>query len=236
MTPPLKVEFCFDFGIPNAYLADLLIPAIERRTGVIFESVPVLLGGIYKATCNVSFSEAPRGIKNKPEYRALETERFIRLYNINTHRQDPYFSVNTLMLMRGPVAAQFERVFAAYFCAAFHHNLELPKKVDEIGVFRSAFTASGINIDRLMARARQNEVKARPIELTHDAVARGASVARPFLSARTYSSARTGHEMWKIKSTRCNARDLSRPGEAGKHDIRLAQKKGEYYARTTQGG
>jgi 2-hydroxychromene-2-carboxylate isomerase len=63
----LKVEFQFDFGSPNAYLAEFAIPAIEKRTGVKFEYVPVLLGGIYKATNNMSPFESLRGIKNKPE-------------------------------------------------------------------------------------------------------------------------------------------------------------------------
>ena len=40
-----KVEFHFDFGSPNAYLAHLVIPEIEQRTGAKFEYVPVLLGG-----------------------------------------------------------------------------------------------------------------------------------------------------------------------------------------------
>ena len=72
---PLKVEFQFDFGSPNAYLAEVAIPGIERRTGVKFDYVPVLLGGIYKATGNMSPFDSLRGIKNKPEYQALETQR-----------------------------------------------------------------------------------------------------------------------------------------------------------------
>ena len=78
---PLKVEFLFDFGSPNAYLAELVLPGIERRTGVKFEYVPVLLGGIFKATGNMSPFDSLRGIKNKPEYQALETQRFIRRHN-----------------------------------------------------------------------------------------------------------------------------------------------------------
>src|ERR1700731_1691143 len=101
---PLKVEFQFDFGSPNAYLAELVIPGIERRTGVKFEYIPVLLGGIYKATGNSSPAESLRGIKNKPEFQALETQRFIRRHNIKKFRQNPFFPVNTLMLMRGAVA------------------------------------------------------------------------------------------------------------------------------------
>ena len=40
----VKVEFHFDFGSPNAYLAHRVIPEIERRTGAKFDYVPVLLG------------------------------------------------------------------------------------------------------------------------------------------------------------------------------------------------
>jgi 2-hydroxychromene-2-carboxylate isomerase len=69
MAEPLRVEFHFDFGSPNAYLAELVLPGIEQRTGVKFDYVPVLLGGVYKATGNMSPGESLRGIKNKPEYK-----------------------------------------------------------------------------------------------------------------------------------------------------------------------
>ena len=50
---PVKVQFLFDFGSPNAYLAQRVIPDIERRTGVKFDYVPVLLGGIFKRSLNI---------------------------------------------------------------------------------------------------------------------------------------------------------------------------------------
>ena len=31
----VTVEFHFDFGSPNAYLAELVLPQIEKRTGVV---------------------------------------------------------------------------------------------------------------------------------------------------------------------------------------------------------
>ena len=43
--PMVTVEFHFDFGSPNAYLSHLVLPGIEKRTGVKFEYVPILLGG-----------------------------------------------------------------------------------------------------------------------------------------------------------------------------------------------
>jgi len=171
---PLKVEFQFDFGSPNAYLAEFAIPGIEKRTGVKFEYVPVLLGGVYKATNNMSPFESLRGIKNKPEYQALETQRFLRRHNITKFKQNPFFPVNTLMLMRGVVAARFENMFDPYFRAAYHHMWVEPKKMDDLEIFRSAFISSGIDIDRLIARAQRDDVKKKLIEDTTDAVNRGA--------------------------------------------------------------
>ena len=171
---PVKVEFMFDFGSPNAYLAEKVIPEIERRTGVTFEYVPVLLGGIYKLTNNRSPGESLAGIKNKPEFMELETKRFIRRHNITTFQKNPFFPVNTLQLMRGAVAAQFEGVFEPYFRAAYHHMWEAPKKMDDPHVAREAFLSSNIDFDRLFVRSQQPDVKSRLLELTQDAVDRGA--------------------------------------------------------------
>jgi 2-hydroxychromene-2-carboxylate isomerase len=173
MAAPLNVEFHFDFGSPNAYLAEIALPAIEQRTGVKFEYVPVLLGGVYKATGNLSPAESLRGIKNKPEYNAIETQRFLRRHNITKFKMNPFFPVNTLALMRGAVAAQFEGMFEPYFRAAYNHMWVEPKKMDDPAVFREAFRSSGIDIDRLVARSQQDDVKKKLIENTNNAVARG---------------------------------------------------------------
>jgi 2-hydroxychromene-2-carboxylate isomerase len=171
---PLKIEFLFDFGSPNAYLSSKVIPSIERRNGVNFEYVPVLLGGIFKATGNKSPFETLRGIKNKPEYTLLELQRFLRRHSITTFKRNPFFPVNTLMLMRAAVAAQFEDVFEPYFNAAYLHMWEEPKKMDDPEIFRSAFRASGIDIERIIARSQHDDVKQKLIQNTEDAVRRGA--------------------------------------------------------------
>jgi 2-hydroxychromene-2-carboxylate isomerase len=102
----VKVEFHFDFGSPNAYLSHLVIPEIEKRTGVKFEYVPVLLGGVFKLTNNRSPAQSLAGIKNKPEYERLEMTRFIKRHGITRFKSNPYFPVNTLMMMRGAIAAR----------------------------------------------------------------------------------------------------------------------------------
>jgi 2-hydroxychromene-2-carboxylate isomerase len=170
----LKVQFLFDFGSPNAYLAARLIPDIEKRTGTKFDYVPVLLGGIYKLTGNSSPADYLKGVRNKPEYMALETERFIRRHGISTFRRNPFFPVNTLQLMRGAVAAEAEGAFWPYFQAAYHHMWEEPKKMDDLDVMLEAFTSSGIDANKIVARSQDPAVRNRLVALTQDAVDRGA--------------------------------------------------------------
>ena len=167
-------QFLFDVGSPNAFLSHEAIPAIERRIGVRFDYVPVLLGGIFKATNNRSPAESLAGIKNKPEFHAVETARFLKRYNVQPYVWNPFFPVNTLNLMRAAVAAQVEGVFEAYVEAAFHHMWREPKKMDDPEVALAAFTASGLEAAKLFARAQEPEIKAKLIANTQSAVERGA--------------------------------------------------------------
>ena len=167
-------QFLFDFGSPNAFLSHEAIPAIEKRTGVKFEYVPILLGGIFKATNNKSPAESLAGIKNKPEFQVVETERFVRRFAVKPYTPNPFFPVNTLNLMRAAVAAQFEGVFEKYVDAAFHHMWIAPKKMDDPEVALKALAGSGLEAAKLFARAQEPEVKAKLIENTQSAVERGA--------------------------------------------------------------
>ncbi len=76
--------------------------------------------------------------------------------------------------MRAAVAAQFEGVFEKYVDAAFHHMWREPKKMDDPEVAMAALAASGLDAAKLLARAQEPEVKAKLIENTQEAVARGA--------------------------------------------------------------
>ena len=173
MTVPPSVEFHFDFGSPNAYLAHRVIPAIEGRTGAGFRYVPILLGGVFKATGNRSPVEAFGGIRNKLEYERLETERFIRKHGLTRFARNPFFPVNTLQLMRGAAAAEIDGDLPRYVEAVFHHMWEEPKKMDEAEVVRAALDASGLDAARFSERVQDPAVKARLIENTEASVARG---------------------------------------------------------------
>ncbi|HWX72607.1 MAG TPA: 2-hydroxychromene-2-carboxylate isomerase [Xanthobacteraceae bacterium] len=168
------VEFHFDFGSPNAYLAHLVVPEIEKRTGAKFEYVPILLGGVFKLTNNRSPAESMRGIKNRLEYEELERQRFVRRHAITRFTFNPFFPVNTLLIMRGAVAAQLEGVFDRYVDEVFRHMWAQPKKMDDPEVVHAVLEQSGLNAAALLARTQEPAVKDRLLKNTEASVARGA--------------------------------------------------------------
>ena len=167
-------QFLFDVGSPNAFLSHEAIPAIEKRTGVKFEYVPILLGGIFKATNNKSPAETLAGVKNKREFHAIESERFVKRFGVKPYTWNPFFPVNTLNLMRAAVAAQTEGVFEKYVDAAFHHMWVEPKKMDDPEVAAKALVSSGLDAAKLFARAQDADVKGKLLANTQSAVERGA--------------------------------------------------------------
>ena len=169
-----KVEFHFDFGSPNAYLAHLVVPEIEKRTGAKFEYVPILLGGVFKLTNNRSPAESMRGIKNRLEYEELERQRFVRRHAITRFTFNPFFPVNTLLIMRGAVAAQLEGVFDRYVDEVFRHMWAQPKKMDDPEVVHAVLEQSGLNAAALLARTQEPAVKDRLLKNTEASIARGA--------------------------------------------------------------
>lgn len=176
----VTVEFHFDFGSPNAYLSHLVIPKIEQRTGVKFAYVPILLGGVFKLTNNRSPAESLVGIKNKPEYERLEMNRFLRRHGITRFQSNPFFPVNTLMLMRGAIAAQSLGVFARYVDEMYRHMWAEPKKMDDPTVLRAALDESGLDRERFFELVQTPEIKDRLLQNTQRSVERGTFGAPTF--------------------------------------------------------
>jgi 2-hydroxychromene-2-carboxylate isomerase len=176
----VTVEFHFDFGSPNAYLSHLVIPEIERRTGVEFEYVPILLGGVFKLTNNRSPAESLAGIGNKPEYEQLEMTRFIRRHRITRFQPNPFFPVNTLTMMRGAIAARSLGVFDRYIDEIFRHMWADPKKMDDPSVFRAALEESGLDAERFFELVQTRGVKDELLANTERSVERGTFGAPTF--------------------------------------------------------
>ena len=172
-TPP--VRFYFDFGSPNAYLSHLVIPGIEQRTGAKFEYVPVLLGGIFKATSNAAPSVTYGGVRNKLEYQQLETERFVKRHGITAYRFNPDFPINTLFLMRGAIYAQSQGpdVFTRYVEEMYRHMWAEPKKMDDPETVGAALAESGLDAAAFLDGTQSHEVKQQLIANTERAVETG---------------------------------------------------------------
>lgn len=168
-----KVEFHFDFGSANAYFPHRLIPEIETRTGASFEYVPILLGGVFKATNNLPPMVAFAKVQNKLDYQRIEIERFMKRWNAPNWRMNPHFPVNTLQIMRGAVAAESLGQLGPYAEAMFAGMWEDGLKLDEPEVIAATIAKAGLDAAEIMALAQSPEIKAKLMANTEASVKRG---------------------------------------------------------------
>ena len=168
-----KVDFYFDFASPNAYLSHKVIKNIKDRTGVEVNYIPVLLGGIFKATNNKPPMEQFFGVKNKNEYQNLEIERFIERHGLHEFKMNPHFPVISLQIIRGAIAAELDGFLEEYIDKVLVHMWEVPKKMDDPEVIKAAFEESGFDSERLISQMQNPDVKAKLISNTEAAVERG---------------------------------------------------------------
>jgi 2-hydroxychromene-2-carboxylate isomerase len=165
--------FYYDFGSLNAYLAWRLLPEIEQRTGARFEQIPVLLGGIFKATGNRSPVEAYAGVPAKLAYEFREIDRFVARHGLVEFRMNPHVPVNTLALMRGAVAADEMELSEAYVTAIFHFMWEDPRKLDDPAELEAALEEAGLPAEELLELAVDQSVKDQLVANTREAVEQG---------------------------------------------------------------
>lgn len=170
---PHPIEFHFDFGSPNAYLAHKVIPAIESKFNVHFEYIPVLLGGIFKSTGNVSPMESFKSVESKRNYAQLETKRFVEKHKLTEFRHNPYFPINTLTLMRGAVYAKQHDFFGSYVNAVFIGMWENQLPLGELEVLRDLLSNVGLPADAIINGTQNPEIKQQLMEYIDASVGRG---------------------------------------------------------------
>lgn len=168
------VDFIFDFASPNAYLADKILRDIAARTGATINYIPCLLGGIFKATGNQAPMVAFAPVKGKMAYEMLETRRFIARHGLSAFKMNAHFPVNTLILMRGAIAAQQDDRLGAYIDAGLAMMWEQGLKMDDEAVYVTAMNDAGFDGADLLARTQDPAVKAALAANTEAAVARSA--------------------------------------------------------------
>lgn len=182
-----EIEFLYDFGGPNSWFVHHAIPAIEAEGRVRFRYVPVLLGGIFKATGNRPPSMSYGHVESKMAYDRLEMERFMARHAITGFQFNPHFPVNTLLAMRGAVAAEQLGCGPAYREAMYAALWEQGLKLDDPEVWAAAVAAAGLDAAALGALVQDDAVKAGLVRNTEDAVARGAFGVPTFF---------IGNEIW----------------------------------------
>lgn len=169
-----EIEFLYDFGSPNAYFVHRAIAqGITVQPTVQFRYTPVLLGGIFKAIGNQSPMQAYGHIAAKRAYDTLEMQRFLLRHAIAQFQMNPHFPVNTLLLMRGAIAAEQLGCSAAYVEAMMAGMWEQGLKLDDPAVWHSAVAAAGLDADALASAAADPVNKAALIANTESAIARG---------------------------------------------------------------
>ena len=167
------LEFIFDFGSPNAYLAYQIMPDVLACTGAKLKVSPCLLGGIFKATSNQPPMVAFGAVKGKLAYERCEMERFVEKYGLTDFSMNPHFPVNTLILMRGAIYADAKCFLPAYLEAGLKAMWEDGQKMDDPDVFVSVLTAAGLDGKAILDATQNPDVKAKLAANTDAAVARG---------------------------------------------------------------
>lgn len=166
-------EFLFDFGGPNSYLAHKMLPEICARTGSDVVYVPILLGGLFKATNNqaplIRYADTPA----KRDYEMLEFDRFVKTHRL-PFSMNPHFPINSLHLMRGAVAAQHLGCFMPYVDIIMTAMWENNANTGDAEVVRQVLDKAGFDGTAFLAKANDPDIKAELIANTESAAARGA--------------------------------------------------------------
>ena len=162
------VEFYFDFGSPNAYLAYKRLRAILERTGAALAYRPMLLGGVFKATGNAS----PMTVELKSKWSTFDLPMWARYYGV-PFKPNPFFPINTLALMRGAVAAQIDGIFERYHPAIYKAMWVDGRNLNDMAEVAAVLGEAGLDARKVGGRIQDQDVKDRLKATTDEAVARG---------------------------------------------------------------
>ena len=126
------------------------------RTGATLTYVPVLLGGIFKATGNAS----PAMVPAKGRWMGTDMARFAKRHGIE-FRSNPYFPINTMHLMRGATGLIEDIRFDAYVNAVFDAMWREPKNLGEPAELIPVLEQAGLTADEFRTLTERDDVKDR---------------------------------------------------------------------------
>ncbi len=163
------VEFYFDFGSPTSYLAFYRLRQLADQYSATIDYRPVLLGGLFKATNNNS----PVAVPAKGRYMMAEDlPRFSQRYGVELN-MNPFFPINTLVLMRGSIAARQLGCFEHYADTVFTAIWREGKNMGDIEVVEQVLGQAGLAVAELLSLVQEPTIKGALVEATEAAVERG---------------------------------------------------------------
>jgi len=165
-----QVEFFFDVGSPFSHIAWRALPEIAARNGAEIVWRPILIGGIFKATGNVS----PMTVPAKGSYSTIDLYRWAEYYGI-PFKMNPHFPINTLPLMRGATAMLMRspKALETYLDAIYPAMFEQPVNLGDVQEIGKVLARAGIDPQALLAEIGTDAVKDKLKADTEEAVARG---------------------------------------------------------------
>ncbi|WP_339101238.1 2-hydroxychromene-2-carboxylate isomerase [Pseudomonas atacamensis] len=164
------VEFYFDLGSPTTYLAHTQLAKICADTQSELIYIPMLLGGVFKATGNAS----PAMIPAKGRYMFQDLDRFAKRYGVQL-RFNPHFPINTLILMRAVTGMQMRQPqrFAEFVDCLFRALWVEGRNLNDPQTIAAVLTENGFDPQEIMALTNDESVKAALKENTEAAIKRG---------------------------------------------------------------
>jgi len=168
------VDFIFDVASPNTYFSHKLIPDIEKRTGVRFNYIPCLLGGIHKITNNQPPFIAYADCKNKSDYQMHEIERFVKQHNLTNYKFNSHFPPVTIQVQRGAIAAQELNIFDDYIDCMLRAMWEEDKNLSDSDVLQEVLKQNGFDVSAIFEIVTSQTCKDKLISNTDSAVSKGA--------------------------------------------------------------
>ena len=163
-----NVTFCFDFGSPYSYLAYNNLNSIREAGGEV-TIMPVLLGGIFKATGN----QPPATVQKKGEYMFKDINRWSKKLDI-PFKMNPYFPILTVPHMRGAVLAQRENILEKYMQVMFEAIWVKAMNLNDQEILTNIAEKSGIDPNQFAEEISSDEIKNKLRENTESAISKGA--------------------------------------------------------------
>ena len=163
-----EIEFFYDYGSPNCYLAWTQLPDLCTRYGAELIYKPVLLGGIFKTVGN----ETPVNVEPKGKWMFEDIVRYAKHYGV-AFEMNPHFIFNSLAAMRGAIWAESEGCIESYNQAMFEAAWINGRNLGDADELRNIVSDAGLDATAFAGAIQSTEIKQALIDETNVSVDKG---------------------------------------------------------------